>query len=146
MKMPNLATVLKEEILRLARKEVRAEIVPLRKAAVQSRTDINALKRRMAALEKQVASLSKSSTKAKEKVEPVGDPANIRFSSKGFGTLRRRLGLSAAEMGFLLDASDQSIYKWEQGVRPRDQQLPKIAALRKLSKPQVTELLKSLQK
>ena len=146
MKMPNLATVLKEEILRLARKEVRAEILPLRKAPVQSRTDINALKRRMAALEKQVASLSKSSTKAKEKVEPVSDPANIRFSSKGFGTLRRRLGLSAAEMGFLLDASDQSIYKWEQGVRPRAHQLPKIAALRKLSKPQVTELLKSLQK
>ena len=146
MKMPNLATVLKEEILRLARKEVRAEIVPLRNAAVQSRTDINALKRRMAALEKQVASLNKTSTKAKEKVQPVSDPANIRFSSKGFGALRRRLGLSAAEMGFLLDASDQSIYKWERGVRPRAQQLPKIAALRKLSKPQVTELLKSLQK
>ena len=142
--MPKLATVLKDEITRLARKEVRAESLPMRKAAVQSRTDINALKRRVAALEKQVASLSKAATI--KKTETASDPATIRFSSKGFGTLRRRLGLSAAEMGFLLDASDQSIYKWERGVRPRPNQMPKIATLRKMSKQQVAELLKSLKK
>ena len=144
MKMPKLATVLKDEITRLARKEVRAESLPMRKAAVQSRTDINALKRRVAALEKQVASLSKAATI--KKTETASDPATIRFSSKGFGTLRRRLGLSATEMGFLLDASDQSIYKWERGVRPRPNQMPKIATLRKMSKQQVAELLKSLKK
>ena len=144
MKMPKLATVLKDEITRLARKEVRAESLPMRKAAVQSRTDINALKRRVAALEKQVASLSKAATI--KKTETASDPATIRFSSKGFGTLRRRLGLSAAEMGFLLDASDQSIYKWERGVRPRPNQMPKIATLRKMSEQQVAELLKSLKK
>jgi len=144
MKMPKLATVLKDEITRLARKEVRAESLPMRKAAVQSRTDINALKRRVAALEKQVASLSKAATI--KKTETASDPATIRFSAKGFGTLRRRLGLSATEMGFLLDASDQSIYKWERGVRPRPNQIPKIATLRKMSKQQVAELLKSLKK
>ena len=142
--MPKLATVLKDEITRLARKEVRAESLPMRKAAVQSRTDINALKRRVAALEKQVASLSKAATI--KKTETASDPATIRFSAKGFGTLRRRLGLSAAEMGFLLNASDQSIYKWERGVRPRPNQMPKIATLRKMSKQQVAELLKSLKK
>lgn len=144
MKMPKLATVLKDEIVRLARKEVRVEILPLRKAAAQSRVDITNLKRRVAALEKQVASLSKPTSV--KKIEPASDPATIRFSPKGFGALRRRLGLSASEMGFLLAASDQSIYKWERGVRPRAQQLPKIAALKKLSKAQVAELLKSLQK
>lgn len=142
--MPKLATVLKDEITRLARKEVRAESLPMRKAAVQSRTDINALKRRVAALEKQIASLSKAATI--RKAETAIDPATIRFSSKGFGTLRRRLGLSATEMGFLFDASDQSIYKWERGVRPRSNQMPKIATLRKMSKQQVAELLKSLKK
>ena len=142
--MPKLATVLKDEITRLARKEVRAESLPMRKSAVQSRTDINALKRRVAALEKQVASLSKAATI--KKTETASDPATIRFSAKGFGTLRRRLGLSAAEMGFLLDASDQSIYKWERGVSPRPNQIPKIATLRKMSKQQVAELLKSLKK
>lgn len=142
--MPKLATVLKDEITRVARKEVRAESLPMRKAAVQSRTDINALKRRVAALEKQVASLSKAATI--KKTETASDPATISFSAKGFGTLRRRLGLSAVEMGFLLDASDQSIYKWERRVRPRSNQMPKIATLRKMSKQQVAELLKSLKK
>ena len=142
--MPKLATVLKDEIVRLARKEVRAEISTLRKAATLSRTDINALKRRLAALEKQLTSLIKASPR--NTPAPVDEATTIRFSSKGFATLRRRLGLSAAEMGFLLDASDQSIYKWERGVRPRPNQMPKIATLRKMSKPQVTALLKSLQK
>lgn len=142
--MPKLATVLKDEIVRLARKEVRAEVLALRKAATASRTDINTLKRCVAALEKQLASLSK--TAPTKKVAPSDQVTTIRFSPKGFAALRRRLDLSAAEMGFLLNASDQSVYKWERGVRPRLNQLPKIAALRKMSKPQVAELLKTLQK
>ncbi len=142
--MPNLATVLKSEILRLARKEVRAEILTLRKAVAQSRTDTNALKRRVAALEKQLA--SRSGASPTKKAVPADDATTIRFSSKGFGALRRRLELSAAEMGLLLDASDQSVYKWERGARPRPAQLPKIAALRKMSKQQAAELLKLVRK
>ena len=142
--MPNLATVLKDEIVRLARKEIRAEVLALRKASTASRTETHALKRRVAALEKQLAAVSKAPVA--KKLAPADDATTIRFSSKGFATLRRRLELSAAEMGFLLNASDQSVYKWERGVRPRPGQLPKIAALRKMSKPQVAELLGSLQK
>ncbi len=142
--MPKLATVLKDEIVRLARKEVRAEVLAVRKVATASRMDISALKRRVAALEKQLAALGKAP--AAKKSVPADAAVGIRFSSKGFATLRRRLELSAAEMGFLLNASDQSVYKWERGVRPRPNQLPKIAALRKMSKPKVVELLKSLQK
>ena len=142
--MTKLLIVLKDEIVRLARKEVRTEISNLRKAATQSRTDINALKRSVAAIEKQLTSVIKASPK--RTVAPMDETTTIRFSSKGFANLRRRLDLSAAEMGFLLDASDQSIYKWERGVRPRSNQMPKIATLRTMSKPQVSELLKSLKK
>ena len=142
--MPKLVTVLKDEIARLARKEVRAEISTLRKAAILSRADLNVLKRRVAAIQKQLTSLIKGSpTKT---AAPADEATIIRFSSKGFAALRHRLDLSATEMGFLLDASDQSIYKWERGVRPRPNQMPKIATLRKMSKQQVTELLKALQK
>ena len=140
--MPNLATVMKNEIVRLARKEVRAEVVALRKAATSYRTDINALKRRVAALEKQFASLSKVSPP--KQTEPADESQPIRFSSKGFAALRARLNLSAAQMGQLLNASDQSVYKWERGARPRPNQLPKISALRKLSAQQVAGILESL--
>ena len=45
-------------------------------------------------------------------------------------------------MGTLLGVSGQSVYKWEQGkAKPRASQMQAIAAVRKLGKKQVTELL-----
>ena len=57
--MPNIASVLKDEILRLARKEVRRELEGLKKASAQYRSDIAALKRQVIALEKQQARIAK---------------------------------------------------------------------------------------
>ncbi len=139
---------MKNEIVRLARKEVRAEVLALRKAATASRTDTNALKRRAAALEKQIQSLKKAvpSKEGEPKADAEAEGAPIRFSSKGFAKLRERLALSAAQMGLLLGASDQSVYKWEHGARPRAHQFPKIAALRKMNAQQVAGILESLTK
>ncbi|MDO8755990.1 MAG: hypothetical protein Q7J71_01020, partial [Polaromonas sp.] len=53
--VPNIATVLKAEISRVARKDARAETQPLKKASSQYRSDIAALKRRVLALEKQLS-------------------------------------------------------------------------------------------
>ena len=61
--MPNIASVLREEIVRLARKEMRSEMEGLKKTSAQFRSEIAALKRRVAALEKQVARLSKKETR-----------------------------------------------------------------------------------
>jgi len=44
--MANIESVLKEEITRLARKEIRKETEGLKKASAQYRTEIAALKRR----------------------------------------------------------------------------------------------------
>ena len=43
--MPNIAAVLKEEITRLARKEAKSQVAPLKMANAQYRRDIAALKR-----------------------------------------------------------------------------------------------------
>ena len=50
--MPDIAAVLKEEIARLARKEVRSQTEGLKKASAQYRRDIAALKRQVAELER----------------------------------------------------------------------------------------------
>jgi hypothetical protein len=52
--MPNIATILKEEIARVARKEVRRETTALKKAAATYRSEIAALKRRAAETERQL--------------------------------------------------------------------------------------------
>ncbi|NCV62600.1 MAG: XRE family transcriptional regulator, partial [Betaproteobacteria bacterium] len=54
----------------------------------------------------------------------------------------QKLDLSANEMGALLGVTGQSVYKWEKGTaRPRASQLKAIAAVRKMGKKQVLELL-----
>lgn len=131
--MPNFASVLKEEILRLARKEVRLAVEGFKKASGQYRSDIAALKRQVAALEKEQARLGKPGTK-KSAVEADGEPSTkFRFSAKRFAAQRQKLGLSAADMGALIGVSAQSVYLWEGGkTRPRQSQLAAIAAVRKL--------------
>ena len=136
--MPNIGTVLKSEISRIARREVRAETLQLKKQSAHYRSQIASLKRQVAALDRQLRTGSnhrKAVTAASEVEESAAD--GLRFRSKGFAVHRRRLGLSAAQAGALLGVSGQSIYHWEAGkAKPRASQMPAIAALRKLSKTQ----------
>jgi DNA-binding transcriptional regulator YiaG len=144
--MPNIATLLKTEISRVARKELRGETSALKKALSTQRSEIAALKRRAQALEQQLRRLSRASAKSATAPEP-GPPAGAptRFSAKGLASQRRRLGLSAAECGLLVGTSAQSIYNWEAGkVRPRAKHLAAIAALRQLGRRQAAAHLASL--
>lgn len=146
--MPNIASVLKEEIARVARKESRGDNQKLKKSSAQYRTDIAALKRRVLALEKLVTRLGKPSRRASaaagnESAEETG--TRLRFSAKGLASQRKRLGLSAAEAGAIIGVSGQSIYKWEDAkARPRASQLPGIATLRGMSKKQAAAKLAEL--
>lgn len=143
--MPNIATMLKQEIARVARKEVRGETQAIKKASAQFRADIAALKRRVTALEKQISQLVKVSSRKTSLLPAKESASNLRFSAKGLAAQRSRLGLSAAKTGLLLGASAQSIYKWESGkARPRASQLPAIAGLRKMGKREAAERLGSL--
>lgn len=141
----NIASLLKAEISRVARKEVRAEVQSLKKASFQYRSDIADLKRRASKLEKLVAQLSKGTRKAIEAVE--GESATVvRYSAKNLASQRKRLGLSAADFGKLLGVSGAAVYLWEKGeTRPRPIQMPAIAAVRKMSKKNVAEKLATVK-
>ena len=135
--MANIATALKSEISRIARKEVRAETQQLKKQSAHYRSQIAALKRQIAALDKKARAMAKSARSAAAAPEAEESVEDLRFRAKGFAAHRRRLGLSAAQTGALLGVSGQSIYHWETGkAKPRASQMPAIAALRKLNKTQ----------
>ena len=140
--MPDIGTVLKSEISRLARKEVRAEVDTLRKASGTYRRDIAELKRQIAQLERELKLASKSAPILKQSDAPA---TRFRFSAKGLKSLRAKLGLSAADLGKLAGASGQSVYHWEQGKSiPRKSQLPKLASLRGLGRKEAKARLGSL--
>ncbi len=131
--MANIAIAFKQEMSRIARKELRAETASLKKALFSSRSEIAALKRRAQALEQQLRQFSKT---APQVSAPARDGnAKSRFSAKGLISQRKRLGLSAEGLGLLLGTSGQTIYNWESGkARPHDSHLTAIAALKTLGK------------
>lgn len=144
--MANIASLLKAEISRVARKEVRAETASLKKSVSTYRSEIAALKRRAQALELELRRLSKAQAKAVP-AEVQAQPAQkLRFTAKGLASQRRRLGLSALDIGLLVGASGQSIYNWEEGkARPRAKHLPALAALRTMGKKEAAARLASLR-
>lgn len=143
--MPNLAAILKSEIARVARKEVRAETQSLKKAIGNYRSEIAELKRRSHALERELRRIGRASHAARLAPEPAEEAGSqTRFSAKGFASHRKRLGLSAAECAMLIGASALSVYKWENGhSRPRSKFLPAIVAFRALGKREVAARLEA---
>lgn len=140
--MTSLGSVLKNEITRLARKEVRAQVEPLKKANGTYRREIAELKRQIALLARQVKAAGKTSSK---RPQETPEPTAARFVAKGLRSLRARLGLSAADFGKLAGASGQSIYNWESGKAvPRKSQVTVLAGLRTLGKREAQARLAEL--
>ena len=143
--MPNIAALLKSEISRVARKELRSETSALKKAVGTYRSEIAALKKRTLALEQELRRLGKATAKAAPSAAAADEEdasGARRFSAKGLASQRRRLGLSAHDIGRLVGASSQSVYNWEDGkARPRAKHLAAITALKTLGKKQANALL-----
>jgi len=133
--MTNIASVLKSEISRIARKEVRSEIDSLKKASTQHRAAIAQLRRQVSELEKRLRQAERQATTTSRTTasETAGTPR--RFSASRLAAHRAKLGLSAAAYGKLVDMSGATIYLWEQGKsRPNAEQLQRLAAVRLLSR------------
>lgn len=144
--MPNIAALLKQEITRLSRKEVRAAVEPLKKQIATLRHDAAALKRANADLQRAVASLAKARNAEAPAATSAGGTSTgrMRITAKGIQALRSKLGLSADKLALLVGASGQSVYAWESGVQPRKAQAAKLIELRGLGKKEVASMLDKL--
>lgn len=142
--MPNIASLLKSEIVRLARKEVRAEMESLKKASTSYRSDLAALKKEVRSLHAELKRVSKD---VRPRVpQAARDETQIRFRASGMKAHRKKLGLSAKDYGLLIGASMLSVYKWEDGkVNPRPSAIEKIAAIRPMGKREAGKRLAELK-
>lgn len=140
--MSNLLSQLKAEIQRLCRKEIRPEVDALRKSTSSYRAEISNLKRRISELESRVKRLTKATPVKKSEPEKI----SLRWRSSGFSSLRKKLGLSASEMGRLIGVTSATVYAWENGKsKPRASQLNNISHLRKMGKRDVASILEKLE-
>jgi len=162
--MANLASVLKEEIGRLARREIRQQTAGTTKTMAQCERDIAALKRQLDNLQRKLSSLrtqgaseqtvgknttSKKAATKKKAAKAASDSgkqsARARFSAKGLKAHRERLGLSADSYGKLIGVSGLSIYNWEQGkARPRESSIAALMTIRGIGKRKAVQRLEEL--
>ncbi|MFH2203118.1 MAG: hypothetical protein ABIJ96_08400 [Elusimicrobiota bacterium] len=142
--MPDLSTILKSEITRLARRAIHPINAALKK-------DVAWLKHQAAAHRRQIAQLRHDNQRLmtdlneKLKAPPKAtedEMKHARISPRVIRAQRKRLGLSRENFGKLLRVSGQSVLVWEGGkAKPREAARAALVAIRKLGKREARERL-----
>ena len=141
--MPNIVAVLREEIRRLARKEVRAHTRVTKQAVAQYRRDIARLKRLVQEQQKKLLAVAAQSQDGHHRPPAEEGPLDgVRFSARSVRAQRNRLGLSAEDYGRLVGVSGLTVYHWEHGKsRPRKAQLAALVEVRGIGKREALKRL-----
>jgi len=143
--MPNVATVLRDEISRLARKEVRQQVDPLKKAVTELRRAVASLKADVAELKRAQRFLEQQEKRRLESPPETVAGKSIRFSPKWVKADRKRLGLSAKDYALLVGVSSLTIYNWESGKsKPNAERLAAWAEIRGIGKREAQRRLELL--
>ncbi|MEM1353718.1 MAG: helix-turn-helix transcriptional regulator [Planctomycetota bacterium] len=154
--MPNLISVLNEEVRRLARKEIREQVGKTIKQVADQRREIADLKRVNTELNRRLNFLEKQEkTRLQEPSEPkvivqhadgtIEAASSPRFSAKWLKKHREKLDFSAADYAKLVGCSPLSIYKWEKGEStPRAAQREALASIRGIGKREAIQRLELL--
>ena len=112
--MPNVMTYLKQEITRLARKEVHAAFLKLKKDKIAANRRIVVLRREVALLKKGLHQQARELANKQDVAAPAEETGKrIRITAKGVRAMRRKLRLSQAAFAKLLDVSSLTVFKWE---------------------------------
>ena len=146
--MPNIAVVLKEEISRLAKKEVKANTSSTKGAVAQFRRDIAKLKRDVQSQQRALAFLKTQERKRLGQPQTNGEEEleGVRFSARSVKAQRARLKLSAADYGKLVGVSGLTIYHWEKGEsRPRQKQFAGLVAVRGIGRREALAKLEAMK-
>jgi len=141
--MGKIETVVKAEILRLARKEMRPVITPLTQRVRTLTRQVKTLTAQNQRLSRVVRQLEAA------RVQQVGkltvseqEAGRTRMSPGLIKKLRNRLGLTQQQLATLVSVSAAAVQSWEQGIaRPTGDNRTALVALRKLGRRDVARLL-----
>ena len=141
----NVMSVLKAEISRLAKKEAKAVVSPVKKASATYRSLLAGLRKQVDALQREVASLKKA-VPAPEKALAAKTEPEGRFwiTGKGVKAMRKRTGLTQEKFGKLVGVSVPTVVNWEKAkgkLNLRKATAGALQALRGKGKREVAEML-----
>jgi len=133
--MSNVATVLRHEIKKIARREARSATALLRKDNARLKRNVADLKRRVAHLEKEAGRLVPQVARLRKKtVDPEAtEVKQARMTPKMIAALRKRLKLSQKDFAKLIGVSPLTVLNWEKGKSsPRAEAKAHLVELRKI--------------
>ena len=138
----DIKQVLNDEIRRLARKEIKATLIPLFETVSALKKQVAEQKRQIAVLEKRCAA-AEPETVAAPVPAAAKDKKQIRLNAAGILRLRNKLGLTQGEFAKVLGVAMHTVSVWEQGRRvPHHSHKVRICALRNLGKREIKKMLK----
>ena len=139
--MGKMEGTIKSEILRLAKREVRAAFLPLRREVWAMRLKLSGLSKGFAILNRQAKELRKEEARPKLEASPEEVKAS-RLTPERIRNLRMKKGLSQRELGILTGATTGAVLSWENGkFKPTGDKKAALVALRKVTKRDVKKML-----
>ena len=143
--MSNILKELKAEISRLAKKEAKQVVSPVKKASSTYRGLIAGLRKQVDALQKEVSSL-KRAVPAPDKVLATKTEPEGRFwiTGKGVKAMRKKTGLTQEKFGKLVGVSVPTVVNWEKAkgkLNLRKATAGALQGLRGKGKREVAEML-----
>ena len=142
--MPNIATVLKQEIQRLSRREARALVGPVRNALLRERKSVAALRARVASQGKEMERLQARMRAVGSMRPTVSDDTlrKTRWRKDTVRAIRTSLGVSQAEFAQLVGVSANAVYQWESSrSSPQQKYRTVMLGLRGMGKRDARRLL-----
>jgi len=136
--MGKMETALRDEIARLARREVRAGVEPLNRQIRELKGQVRTL-RRVTAKGKSVAAVKPPPLK----LPPAKEVEAARIGPRWLRALRKRNKISQGQLAALIGVSLSAVGSWEYGrARPQGVNRTRLVALRGMSKQEVRSMIR----
>ena len=141
--MAKFESIIKSEIVRLAKREVRKIVVPLRRDFRSMRGMVSQLRKAVLTLQRITSAQQKELEKRKVPLEAGPEEVRTaRFSPRLIRSLRKRLRITQRELALLTGVTVGAIHQWEIGqFKPSPKKRAIMVALRKLGRREVRRLL-----
>ncbi len=135
--------IMKSEIVRLAKREVRKISVPLGRDVRSLKSTVSQLRKAVLTLQRITAQQQKQLEKGEMPLEAAPEEVKVsRFSPRLIRSLRGHLGITQKELAILTGVTVGAVHLWESGqFKPSEKKKAVIVALRKLGRREVRNLI-----
>jgi len=141
--MGKIEGTLRSEIMRLAKREVRATFLPLKREVWEMKLKLSNLSKSFIPLERMAKEQVRQAESQKPRLEATSEEVKAsRLTAERIRNLRKKLGISQRELAILTGSSIGAVLSWEKGkFKPSVGKKASLVALRKLRKRDVKKLL-----